>query len=64
MEQLRARSTKAVCGAFEREVIVKSENAAKAIATIKKHGFLYVGKGPAGLGRTKIWFVARGAAML
>ncbi len=64
MEQLRARSKRAICGAFERETIVDIRNAAEAIRLIKSKGFLFVGSGPAGRGRTKIWYVARGAALL
>lgn len=64
MEQLRARSKRAVCGAFERETIVSSQNVAEAIRLIKSKGFLFIGRGPAGFGKTKIWYVARGAALL
>ena len=64
IEQLKARSSRAVCGAFEREVTISSEKAAQAIRLIKSKGFMFVGSGPAGPGRTKIWFVSRGAALL
>ena len=64
MQELRARSKRAVCGAFEREVTVDIRNAAEAIRIIKSKGFLFVGSGPAGRGRKKIWYVSRGAALL
>ena len=64
MEQLRARSKRAICGAFERETIISSEKAAEAIRLIKSKGFTFVGSGPAGFGKTKIWYVASGAALL
>ncbi len=62
--QLRARSKRATCGAFEREVTISSEKAAQAIRLIKSKGFMFIGSGPGGMGRTKIWFVAPGAALL
>ncbi len=64
IEQLKARSSRAVCGAFEREVIVDIRNAAEAVRLIKSKGFMFVGSGPAGRGRKKIWYVPRGAALL
>ena len=64
IEELRARSKRAICGAFERETIGDIRNAAEAVRLIKSKGFLFVGSGPAGFGKTKIWYVARGAALL
>ena len=64
MEQLMRRSHGATCGAFEREVVVKRENAARAIAIIKKRGFRFIGSGPVGTGGVKIWFISRGLAGL
>ena len=64
IQELRARSKRAVCGAFERETTVSSEKAAEAIRMIKSKGFTFVGSGPAGFGKTKIWYVASGAALL
>lgn len=64
IEQLKARSKRATCGAFEREVTVDIRKAAEAIRLIKSKGFMFVGRGPAGRGRIKIWYVARGAALL
>lgn len=61
LEMLRKRSTKAVCGVMEREVVVPSTKKAQAIRLIKDSGsFMFIGSGPAGMGRTKIWFIRRG----
>ncbi len=59
-----ARSKRAVCGAFEREVVIDTRKAAEAIRLIKSKGFTFVGSGPAGFGKTKLWYVASGAALL
>ena len=64
MQELRARSKRATCGAFEREVTVDIRKAAEAIRLIKSKGFMFVGRGPAGRGRVKIWYVPSGAALL
>ncbi len=64
MKDLLARSQRAICGAAEKEVVISSEKAAEAIRLIKSKGFTFVGSGPAGMGKTKIWFVSPGAALL
>lgn len=64
MEELRRRSHRAICGAAEREVVVDTKNVAQAIRMIKSKGFTFVGRGPAGIGSTKIWYVPSGAALL
>ena len=64
MAELKARSKRATCGAFERETIVSTKNVAEAIRLIKSKGFTFVGRGPAGMGRTKLWYVPSGAALL
>lgn len=51
-----ARSTRAVCGAFEKEVTVSSSKVASTKALLKRKGFIIVGTGPAGPRSTKIWF--------
>jgi len=62
LKQLMAQSSRATCGAFEREVVVKSSNKAAAVALIKEAGLRVIGTGEAGLGRTKI--IKRGLAGL
>lgn len=54
------RSTKAICGPFEREVIVKNKNLNTRIKTLKKSGYIIVGTGKAGFERTKVWFNPEG----
>jgi len=50
------RSTKAVCGAFEREVIVKNSEVSKTKAKLRSKGYVIIGTGKAGVNSTKIWF--------
>jgi len=64
MQELMAKAHPAVCGATEREVVISSEKAAEAIRLIKSKGFVFVGSGPAGFGKTKIWFVSGATALL
>ena len=49
-------SSKAVCGNFEREKVVKDSEVARTKSLLKKAGFIIIGTGPAGFGRTKVWF--------
>ncbi len=56
-------STKAVCGAFEREVIVKNSEVSKTKTKLKKAGYIIVGTGSAGFNRTKIWFNPAGVSL-
>lgn len=61
MDILRKRSSGATCGVMEREVIVPSHNVSKAIKIIKESGsHMFIGSGPAGKGKTKLWFIVRG----
>lgn len=55
-EKLKRRSSKAVCGAFEKEVIVKKENLNKAKQILKDKGFVIVGSGDTGFGKKKLWY--------
>lgn len=56
IEKILGMSHPAVCGAFEREVVVKSSEVASTKAKLKAKGFIIVGTGPAGFNRTKVWF--------
>lgn len=62
MQDLKRRSTKAVCGPFEREVVVEKKNIDRVINTIKNSGtHFYVGKGPTfNPNKKKVWFNPRG----
>lgn len=53
---LLSRSTKATCGAFEREIVVRSEKVAETMRKLKSKGFIIVGLSPQGSRTRKIWF--------
>ena len=59
-DMIRNRSTRAVCGTFEREIIVNNSQVAKMKETIKKMGNVIIGTGKAGFNSTKIWFNPQG----
>ncbi len=61
IQRIKSRSTPAICGTFEREIIVKKENVNNTINTLKSKGFIIVGTGQAGPNTTKIWFNPAGA---
>ena len=64
IQDLIRRSSGATCAAFERQVIVPTGNAAEAIRMIKASGsHMFIGSGPAGKGRTKVWFIRRGLTL-
>lgn len=50
------RSSKAVCGAFEREVIVKNSEVNKVKSKLRSAGYVIIGTGKGGFNTTKIWF--------
>ncbi len=55
--EIRSRSTPAVCGAFEKQIKVKSAEVAKMKATLKKMGNFIVGQSPpSNSGMVTIWF--------
>ena len=56
IKDILSRSSKAVCGAFEREVVVKKTNVANVKARLRSKGFIIVGTGPAGANSIKVWF--------
>ena len=61
VDKIIRNSERAICGTFEREVIVKSHNVNKIKSKLKSAGYVIIGTGPAGFGRTKIWFNPIGA---
>jgi len=64
IRNLVRQSTKATCGAFERETVVRSENVIQKKLQLRKAGFTIVGTSEAN-GRTrKIWFVSPGLSAL
>ena len=61
VKKILNRSTRAVCGAFERQVVVKDEDVAKTKKKLKNAGFIIVGSGDAGFGKDNVWFSPAGA---
>ncbi len=59
IQRIKARSSHAICGPQEREIVVKKSNVSKTIKTLEKSGFFIVGTGPGGRDSTKIWFNPR-----
>lgn len=62
LKSLINKSSHAVCGATEREVLVPRKNKSAAIRAIKKSGtHMFIGSGPAlSKNNAKIWFIRRG----
>lgn len=64
VKNLLRQSTKATCGAFERELTVPAQRVAVTKQRLRNAGFMIVGTSePIGNSR-KIWFIARGLAGL
>ena len=55
------RSSQAICGVFEKEVVVDSSNVSETKRKLREAGFIIVGTGDAGFGKTKVWFNPMGA---
>ena len=62
-QKINRRSTKAVCGVFERQVSVKNENVEKTKKILKAKGFIIIGTGPAGSGRKFVWYNPAGVSL-
>jgi len=56
VKDILRRSSRAVCGPQEREVVVKNVNVSSTKRLLKSKGFFIVGTGRAGPTITKIWF--------
>jgi hypothetical protein len=63
-ETIVKQSTQAVCGAFEREVVVPNERVALAKAKLKRAGFNIIGTSEPNGSSRRIWFVKGGMAGL
>lgn len=61
IKNILSKSTSAVCGISEREVIVPKIEVDETITTLKKAGFHFIGRGPAGPSAKKIWFIRGGS---
>ena len=62
-KKIKRRSTKAVCGVFERQVSVKKENVEKTKRILESKGFIILGTGPAGPGRRFVWYNPAGVSL-
>jgi hypothetical protein len=56
IETIKRRSQQALCGAFEKQISVKPSEVAQVKRTLREHGFIIVGDGPAGFGNVNIWY--------
>lgn len=64
VKDLLSRSHRAICGATERELTVKTKLKGHAIRRLKAAGYMIVGTSYEDRETTKIWFVNRGSALL
>ena len=64
IKDLLARSQRAICGATERELTVKTKLKGIAIRRLRAAGYRIVGISYGDSETTKIWFVNRGSALL
>ncbi len=56
IQKILNKSSRAICGTFEKEVIVKASQVEKTKKILKQKGFIIVGTGPALGDNKKIWF--------
>lgn len=64
IDELKRRSKRAICGATERELTVKTKLKGIAIRRLREAGYRIVGTSYDSGETTKIWFVGRGTALL
>jgi len=48
---------------FEREIVVKKSEVSKTKSKLRASGYIIIGTGDAGFGRTKIWFNPAGVSL-
>lgn len=60
IDAIMRRSSKAICGTFEREVLVDEEDVAAIKKALRSKGQMIVGTGQGGTGKKKIWFNPKG----
>lgn len=56
IDTIKRNSVKAVCGAFEREIVVDESQVSQVKRELRMNGFVVIGTGDAGFGKKKIWF--------
>jgi len=64
VRDLLSQSSRAVCGAMEREIVVPSTRAASTVARLRSAGFMIVGMSLPGRNTRRIWFTGRGVGLL
>ena len=60
IDRLMKQSSRAVCGAFERELTVDKSKVEAIKKALKSKGQFIVGTGDAGFGKKKVWYNPRG----
>ena len=56
IQTIKRNSQTALCGAFEKEIVVNPSEVSQVKATLRQNGFMIVGTGPGAFGKTKIWY--------
>lgn len=56
IDRIMKQSSKAICGSFEREVVIDADEVMAVKKLLKQKGQIIVGTGPAGFGKKKVWF--------
>lgn len=60
IDTILRRSHSAVCGIQEREINLRTENVAKAKATLRKKGYFVIGTSEPNGKTRKVWFIRSG----
>ena len=56
IQAIKRRSQQAICGTFEKEIVVDAANVQKVKRTLRASGFTIIGTGAGPFGKTKIWY--------
>lgn len=56
IQTIKRNSTKAICGVFERQIVVDADEVSEIKSELRDNGFIIVGTGDFGLGKKVIWF--------
>ena len=63
IQTILKNSTKALCGAFEREISVDEDQVSDVKRTLRQNGYIIVGTGPGNFGNVKVWFNPAGMSL-
>lgn len=61
IQSIKSNSVKALCGAFEREIVVDADEVSEVKRELRNNGYIIIGTGDAGFGKKKVWFNPAGA---